>query len=397
MISQPGNQNPPARQPVSSMSDTPLSLLNRVFGYPAFRGEQAAIVDTVVAGGDALVLMPTGGGKSLCYQIPALLRDGCAVVVSPLIALMQDQVAALQELGIAAEFLNSSLDGATAMQVEREFVSGQLKLLYVAPERLLTPRFQSLLEQARVCAVRHRRSALRVAMGARFPPGIPRPVGAARALSRRAAHRAHRHRRHRDARRNPHPARPRRRARVRRQLRPPQHPLSHFRKIRPAPPVAGFPGRAQRRGRHRLLQHAQEGRGNGGRAQAGRLHRAALPRRHGQRDASPPPGKIPARGRRRHGRHPRVRHGHRQARRALRRPPRSAALGRGLLPGNRPRRPRRRARRGVDGVGPAGRRHPAPLHRRGRGRRRPQAHRPRQARCPGRPVRSGQLPPRRAA
>ncbi|OYW37939.1 MAG: DNA helicase RecQ [Hydrogenophilales bacterium 12-61-10] len=132
------------------MSDTPLSLLNRVFGYPAFRGEQAAIVDTLVAGGDALVLMPTGGGKSLCFQIPALLRDGCAVVVSPLIALMQDQVAALQELGIAAAFLNSSLDGAAAMQVEREFVTGQLKLLYVAPERLLTQRFQSLLEQAQV-------------------------------------------------------------------------------------------------------------------------------------------------------------------------------------------------------------------------------------------------------
>ena len=132
------------------MSDTPLSLLNRVFGYPAFRGEQAAIVDTLVAGDDALVLMPTGGGKSLCFQIPALLREGCAVVVSPLIALMQDQVAALKELGIAAEFLNSSLDNAAAMQVEREFVTGNLKLLYVAPERLLTPRFQSLLEQARV-------------------------------------------------------------------------------------------------------------------------------------------------------------------------------------------------------------------------------------------------------
>ncbi|MDO9467193.1 MAG: RecQ family ATP-dependent DNA helicase, partial [Thiobacillus sp.] len=132
------------------MPDTPLSLLNRVFGYPAFRGEQAAIVDTLVAGGDALVLMPTGGGKSLCFQIPALLREGCAVVVSPLIALMQDQVAALKELGIAAEFLNSSLDTATAARVEREFVTGQLKLLYVAPERLLTPRFQSLLEQARI-------------------------------------------------------------------------------------------------------------------------------------------------------------------------------------------------------------------------------------------------------
>ena len=132
------------------MPDTPLSLLNRVFGYTEFRGDQAAIIDTLVAGDDALVLMPTGGGKSLCYQIPALLREGCAVVVSPLIALMQDQVAALKELGIASEFLNSSLDSATAMQVERDFVTGQLKLLYVAPERLLTPRFQSLLEQANV-------------------------------------------------------------------------------------------------------------------------------------------------------------------------------------------------------------------------------------------------------
>ncbi len=132
------------------MPDTAISLLNHVFGYPAFRGEQAAIVEHVAGGGDALVLMPTGGGKSLCYQIPALLREGCAVVVSPLIALMQDQVAALKELGIAAAFLNSSLDGAAAMQVERDFVTGNLKLLYVAPERLLTPRFQSLLEQARV-------------------------------------------------------------------------------------------------------------------------------------------------------------------------------------------------------------------------------------------------------
>ena len=132
------------------MSESPLSLLLRVFGYPAFRGDQAAIVDTLVAGGDALVLMPTGGGKSLCFQIPALLREGCAVVVSPLIALMQDQVAALKELGIAAEFLNSSLDAATAARVEHDFVSGQLKLLYVAPERLLTPRFQAQLEQAQI-------------------------------------------------------------------------------------------------------------------------------------------------------------------------------------------------------------------------------------------------------
>ena len=132
------------------MPTTALSLLQDIYGYPAFRGRQAAVIDTLAQGGDAMVLMPTGGGKSLCYQIPALLRDGCGVVVSPLIALMQDQVAALRELGIAAAFLNSSLSSQAAAEVEADFVGGRLKLLYVAPERLLTPRFLALLPQARL-------------------------------------------------------------------------------------------------------------------------------------------------------------------------------------------------------------------------------------------------------
>jgi ATP-dependent DNA helicase RecQ len=127
-----------------------LSLLNTVFGYPAFRGAQAGIIEHVAGGGDALVLMPTGGGKSLCYQIPALMREGCAVVVSPLIALMQDQVAALKEAGVNAAVLNSSLDANTAFGVERDFAAGGLDLLYVAPERLLTPRFLELLGRAKV-------------------------------------------------------------------------------------------------------------------------------------------------------------------------------------------------------------------------------------------------------
>ena len=127
-----------------------LSLLNTVFGYPAFRGAQAEIIEHVAGGGDALVLMPTGGGKSLCYQIPALMREGCAVVVSPLIALMQDQVAALREAGVEAAVLNSSLDAQTAFQTERDFETGGLDLLYVAPERLLTPRFLELLGCAKV-------------------------------------------------------------------------------------------------------------------------------------------------------------------------------------------------------------------------------------------------------
>ncbi|MGA9469138.1 MAG: DEAD/DEAH box helicase, partial [Candidatus Macondimonas sp.] len=113
------------------MSDTAHSLLQRIYGYPAFRGEQAAIVAHVAAGGDALVLMPTGGGKSLCYQLPSLLREGCGIVVSPLIALMHDQVAALRELGVAAAYLNSSLTPSAAAGVEQDFLAGRLELLYV--------------------------------------------------------------------------------------------------------------------------------------------------------------------------------------------------------------------------------------------------------------------------
>jgi len=120
--------------------------LFHVFGYTQFRGPQEDIVEHVSAGGDALVLMPTGGGKSLCYQIPALLRPGVAIVVSPLIALMQDQVSALKEVGAAADFLNSSLSFERAMEIERAMLAGALDLLYVAPERLVTPRFLDLLD-----------------------------------------------------------------------------------------------------------------------------------------------------------------------------------------------------------------------------------------------------------
>ncbi|MGA7983052.1 MAG: DNA helicase RecQ, partial [Chromatiaceae bacterium] len=128
----------------------PLEVLNRVFGYASFRDAQQQIVDQVIAGGDALVLMPTGGGKSLCYQVPALLRPGTAVVVSPLIALMQDQVDALRQLGVRAAFLNSSLPYDAAQAVEQALLSGELDLIYVAPERLLTDRFLSLLNRVRV-------------------------------------------------------------------------------------------------------------------------------------------------------------------------------------------------------------------------------------------------------
>ena len=126
---------------------TAQKILRDTFGYSSFRGEQQAIVEHVAAGGDALVLMPTGGGKSLCYQIPALLRSGVGIVISPLIALMQDQVDALKQLGVSAAFLNSSLDADDAREVSRQLLKGELKLLYVAPERLMTESFLNLLER----------------------------------------------------------------------------------------------------------------------------------------------------------------------------------------------------------------------------------------------------------
>ena len=121
-------------------------ILESVFGYDSFRGQQLAVIEQIAAGGDALVLMPTGGGKSLCFQIPAMLRHGVGVVVSPLIALMQDQVDTLRQLGVRAAFLNSTLEPAESREVERQINAGELDLIYVAPERLLTPRFLETLD-----------------------------------------------------------------------------------------------------------------------------------------------------------------------------------------------------------------------------------------------------------
>ena len=133
-----------------TITPTALSVLNTVFGLPAFRGAQEEIVTHVVGGGDCLVLMPTGGGKSLCYQLPALLRDGCGIVVSPLIALMRDQVAGLLDAGVKAAVLNSTLSWDESSAVEQRLLAGDLDLLYIAPERLLTPRCLDLLARARL-------------------------------------------------------------------------------------------------------------------------------------------------------------------------------------------------------------------------------------------------------
>ena len=141
----PGDGAQPTR---SEPAPDTSAILRQVFGYAAFRGEQQAIIDCVVAGGDALVLMPTGGGKSLCYQIPALVRPGTGIVVSPLIALMQDQVSALTQLGVRAAFLNSTQDFAASRATECALLAGELDLLYVAPERLTTPGCLELLARA---------------------------------------------------------------------------------------------------------------------------------------------------------------------------------------------------------------------------------------------------------
>ena len=165
----------------------PLEVLRSVFGYAQFRAPQDEVIRTLVDGGDALVLMPTGGGKSLCYQIPALVRAGTGVVISPLIALMQDQVAALTQAGVRAAFLNSTLDADAARAVEQRLLRGELDLLYVAPERLVTERMLALLDRARIalfaideahCVSQwghdFRPEYMQLALLARRFPGVPR-------------------------------------------------------------------------------------------------------------------------------------------------------------------------------------------------------------------------------
>ncbi len=132
------------------MMKAPLQILNSTFGYHEFRGPQAAVIEALVAGDDVLVLMPTGGGKSLCYQIPALVREGVGIVISPLIALMQDQVSALRELGVKAGFLNSTLSSQEWWQTESALQRGEIDLLYIAPERLIQPRTLELLHSLKI-------------------------------------------------------------------------------------------------------------------------------------------------------------------------------------------------------------------------------------------------------
>ncbi|MGY4858332.1 DNA helicase RecQ [Cryobacterium sp. AP23] len=141
---------PPAPKRATAKFATAAEALHTVFGYDSFRGEQAQIIDQLIDGGDAVVLMPTGGGKSLCYQIPSLVREGTGIVISPLIALMQDQVDALTLVGVRAAFLNSSQDSASRSQVERDYLAGNLDLLYVAPERLSNEATKRFLDRGTI-------------------------------------------------------------------------------------------------------------------------------------------------------------------------------------------------------------------------------------------------------
>ena len=205
--------------------------------------------------------MPTGGGKSLCYQVPAIAQAGCGVVISPLIALMQDQVDALRQLGVRAGFLNSTLPPLEQQQVEEQLLRGELDLLYLAPERLGSAAHAGTAGRGQYRPVRHRRGPLRVPVGPRLPRGLPETEPAARALPPGAPHRAHRHGGCAHPGRDRRAAGPESGAAIHRRFRPPQHLLSHHAAAQPQKPTAEVPeNRAPERRRHRLLPVAQQDR-----------------------------------------------------------------------------------------------------------------------------------------
>lgn len=167
--------------------------LTQVFGYADFRPHQEEIIEAVIEGRDALVLMPTGGGKSLCYQIPALVREGTAVIVSPLIALMQDQITVIQNRGLEAACLSSANSLEENREIESQFLSGTLDFLYVTPERLVNEWTISMLQRARVSLFAVDEAHCVVTWGARFPSGIRRARSSERAFPVRSPDRAHRY------------------------------------------------------------------------------------------------------------------------------------------------------------------------------------------------------------
>ncbi len=342
--------------------DAPREILRRVFGFSAFRGLQEEAITQVVGGGDALVLMPTGGGKSICYQVPALCRPGTAIVISPLIALMDDQVAALRQLGIAAGALHSDLDPDEQRRIGRELDAGRLDLLYVSPERLLSPGHDGAVAAPRHRPAGDRRGALRQPMGPRVPPGIPRaclPAATAFPGVPRIALTATADPRTRAR----HPARAGygRRARcsprasiARTCTSPPRPKIGETAQLlallRRHPGEAGIVYCGSRNKTERIAAWLE---GKGIPAIAFHAGLAARAEAGGCRA-------VPFRRGGGGGRHHRLRHGHRPPRRAVRRASRHAGQPRGLLPADRPRWPRRRSRRHAAAVRRRGHR-PGPL------------------------------------
>ena len=204
-------------------SPTISEVLNDTFGFPEFRPGQEEVIDTIMGGGNVLAVMPTGSGKSLCYQVPAIALPGVTVVVSPLVALMQDQVSALKLAGVAAETINSSRDRGTNIETWRSVSDGTTKLLYLSPERLMTEQMLTALSALPLSPHRGRRSPLHFAMGPGLPAGICRPDPAQGALSGDARRRLHRNRRRGHPRGHCRQAVRRQGAHVRRRVRPPQH------------------------------------------------------------------------------------------------------------------------------------------------------------------------------
>ena len=313
----------------------------------------------VEAGRDVLAIMPTGGGKSLCYQLPALIRPGVTLVVSPLIALMRDQVRALRAAGVAAGALTSQSEGAEMEEIFAALDAGRLKLLYMAPERLAAAGTATLMKRIRPTLLAVDEAHCVSQWGHDFRPDylrigeLRRALGGIQTVALTATADAETREeivaRLFDARTPADlPAR----------LRPAE-PLPRLRaQGQPAPADPRLRRRPPRPLRHRLLRQPRQDRGAGGGAGRGRAHGARLPRRARRRRPPPRRDPLPARGRADRLRHHRLRHGGGQARHPLRGARRPAEVDRGLLPGDRPRRPRRRPGRHADPL--RRRRHPPP-------------------------------------
>ena len=329
--------------PPETAADRARHILRETFGYPEFRDRQEQIIAAALDGHDSLVLMPTGGGKSLCYQIPALVRDGVGIVVSPLIALMEDQVGALREAGVSAAFLNSTLKPVEQRSVIAALRSGELEMLYLAPERLLQAETLDLLADVPVALIAideahcvsqwghdFRTEYLGLsALKSRFP-GVPRMALTATATV---------------------PTRDEIVARL--DLTSPTVFVSSFDR-----PNIRYSVRSKTDARRQLLEFLQ-----GHRDEAGIVYCLSRAKVESVADwlngqgfsAVPYPAAVPERGRAHRRRNHRVWHGHRQAGRAFRRASRSSEEHGVVLPGDRPRRARRRAGRRMDGVRASGR------------------------------------------